>query len=475
MFATGSNCWRLERADKVSVIVDAEDYFRVARDAMVNAKRRIVLVGWDFDARIKLVDAATDDDGPEKLGDFIAWLAARNPSLEFHLLRWDMGAVKTFFRGSTLITVLKWMRRPRIHTRLDGHHPFGASHHQKIVVIDGNFAFCGGIDMTGDRWDTRAHRDDDPGRHQPNGKPYKPWHDVTTAIQGPAAAVLGELCSERWVRAGGKALPALEPQPAYWPRDLPVQFNDVAMAIARSVPKMDDQDEVVEIERLYVDAIASAKRVIYAESQYFASRRVAEAIAARVAEEDGPEIVLINPRTADGWLQPIAMDSARARLVEAIRRKDRHGRFRIYHPVTVAGEPIYVHAKVMIVDDRMIRVGSSNLNNRSMRLDTECDVAIAAPPGETAVESAITAIRNSLLAEHLGISPDELGAGIDRHGSLIATIEASRGSGKTLEPYETPDLPAVERWLADNEVLDPEGPSEMFEATTKRGLFRRRR
>src|SRR5690606_25395620 len=104
--------------------------------------------------------------------------------------------------------------------------------------------------------------------------------------------------------------------------------------------------------------------------QYFASRKIARAIAQRLREADGPEIVVVNPDTAEGWLEPIAMDSARARLVEALQRLDEHGRFRLYHPQTQGGQAIYVHAKILVVDDRLFRVGSSNFNNRSMRLDS---------------------------------------------------------------------------------------------------------
>ena len=472
MLKQGSNCWRIEPAVKASVVIDAQDYFRFARDAMLNARRRIMLVGWDFDARIALVDNDADE-GPAQLGEFITWLADRNPELEFYLLRWDVGALKSLGRGSTALTVLNWMRRKGIHTRLDRHHPVGSSHHQKIVVIDDCFAFCGGIDMTGDRWDTRAHRDHDPGRRQPNGKPYQPWHDATTALQGPVAAALAELCRARWQRAGGKPIAPLDLACDYWPADLSVQFTDVDVAIARSVPEMPDQTPVREIEQLYVDQIAGAKHFIYAESQYFASRRVAEAIARRMEEPDGPEIVLINPETSDGWLQAVAMDSARARLFEAIRRRDPRGRFRIYHPYTAGGAPIYVHAKILIVDHCTVRVGSSNMNNRSMRLDTECDVVVdAAQPANAGVGDEIAALRNGLIAEHLGVAVETIAENIVKTGSIIATIEALRGHGKTLRPYRTPDLEAVEAWLADNEVLDPEGPGEMFESPARRGLFR---
>ena len=227
-----------------------------------------------------------------------------------------------------------------------------------------------------------------------------------------------------------------------------------------------------EIEALYVETIARAKHHIYAESQYFASRKVAEAIARRLTEPDGPEIVLINPLEADGWLAQKAMDTARARLYETLRRLDKRGRFRIYHPYTKGGTPIYVHAKIMIIDDVIFRVGSSNLNNRSMRLDSECDVWIdASRPTNTSASKMIAQIRTGLLAEHLGCKDDQVRAIFDKTGSLITTIETLRGSGRTLRPYEIDDLSGVEKFLADNQMLDPEGPEPMFELMSGRKLL----
>lgn len=473
MLQTGENAWAVARADKASLVVDADAYFRHARAAMLQATRRIMLIGWDFDARIRLGDASVDG-GPETVGEFIYWLVQRNPQLEVFLLRWDIGALKTLVRGTTILTVFKWMRHPRIHTKLDGAHPVGASHHQKIVVIDDCFAFCGGIDMTGDRWDTRDHRDDDPDRVRPNGRPYGPWHDATSALEGPVAARLGELARMRWKLAGGGDIPPVDSRPENcWPAELPVDFTGVDVAISRSQPEVKEEAPVIEIERLYLEQIARARRFIYAESQYFASRKIAIAIADRLAEPDGPEIVLVNPESADGWLEPLAMDTARARLAEALHKRDPHGRFRLYLPYTAAGEPIYVHAKILIVDDRIIRVGSSNMNNRSMRLDTECDVTIDTDlPGNQGCRERIAALRDDLLAEHLGVEPAEVTAAIDATGSLIGAIERLRGPGRSLRAYEVPDLSTVEEWLADNEILDPEGPDAMFESLTKRHLLR---
>lgn len=470
----GRNCWRVESAGRFAFIADADDYFRAVRQAMMQARHSILMIGWDFDARIHLGDAS--EGGPPALGDFVMWLAKRTPDLHVRLLRWDTGAIKSLFRGSTMLTILRWKMHPRITLRLDGKHPLASSHHQKIVVIDDCLAFCGGIDMTEGRWDTREHLDDDPRRQSARGKPMKPWHDATSAFDGQAGRAMGDLARDRWRIASGEVLDPVETGGACWPDRLEPTFRDVPLAIARTRPEMPDVEPVFEIEQMYLDLIARAERVIYAESQYFASRRIAQAMAARLAEEDPPEIVIVNPVGAQGWLEPYAMDTARAKLFEALKRVDHRDRLRLYHPVTAAGEEIYVHAKVMVVDDVHLRVGSSNFNNRSMRLDTECDVVLSAEGTDCdQVRDRITALRDDLLGEHLAMAPEAVSEAVAAHGSLIAMIEASRspkGQGRTLAPYEIPELSDLESWLAENEILDPEGPDKIFEPLEKRGLFR---
>ncbi len=473
LFEPGSNCWRVETASRFSLIIDADEYFKVVRAAMLNARHSIFLIGWDFDTRIPLQPDA-NDSGPRSLGDFFPWLVRRTPTLEIRLLRWDTGAFKAIFRGNTLVTMLRWKAHPRITLKLDGNHPVAASHHQKIVVIDDKLAFCGGIDITSERWDRREHADEDPARVRPDGAAYGPWHDATSALDGPAARALGDLARQRWQAATRQTVPPVASESDPWPPCLVPTFENIRLGIARTIPEMGLQRGTHEIEQVYLDLIATARRCIYAESQYFASRKIARAIARRLDEPEGPEIIIINPKTAEGWLEPIAMDSARARLVEALQRIDRHGRLRLYHPETAGGKPIYVHAKVLIVDDRYLRVGSSNFNNRSMRLDTECDVVVSA--GETGVDdttATIAHIRNDLIAEHLGATPEQVAAVLERTQSLIATIETLRHAGRTLVPYVLPELTGAEAWLADNEILDPEGPDQMFESLSKRGLFRK--
>lgn len=476
MLRPGQTCWRVESARHFAFIVDGADYFVSLRRALLQARHSIMLVGWDFDTRITFGDAS--DGGPEQLGDFILWLADRTPSLEIRLLRWDAGPLKAVLRGNTLITILRWKAHPRITLKLDAIHPLAGSHHQKIVAIDDSIAFAGGIDLTMQRWDTRDHIDDDPRRVSPSGRPTDPWHDATSAFDGDAARAIGDLARARWLKATGESLPTSPECHDCWPEGLAASFTDMRLGIARTIPKMEGQEPVHEIETAWVEMIGRANRLIYAESQYFASRRIAHAIAERLVEADPPEIVIVMPHTAEGWLEPLAMDTARAKLVEALKRIDRHDRLRILHPQTAGGQPIYVHAKVMVVDDKILRVGSSNFNNRSMRLDSECDVILSVDEPENAhLGDEIAALRDDLLAEHLGVTPEDVRAGLRETGSLIATIDTLCGlsrdvGGRSLVPYEIPELTGFEEWLAENEILDPNGPEEMFESTAKRGIFK---
>jgi len=468
MLKPGHNCWRIEPATLATVVVDADDYFKAARAAMMTAKKQILLVGWDFDARIRFGDAV-EDGGPERVGEFISWLVRRTPGLQIYILRWDTGAIRTLFHAQTLLRIAKWIKDPQVHFRLDAHHPPAGSHHQKVVVIDDDVAFCGGIDMTVDRWDTRDHADDDPRRVEPNGASYGPWHDASTLLQGRVAKALGDMCRSRWEISGGEKLEPVEEGGDCWPEHVKPDFTDVEVGISLTVPEMAQQEPRHEIEALYVDLIMRTRRWFYAESQYFASRKVAEAIGKRLAEPDGPEFVIVHPTNAEGWLEPLAMDSARARLIAALQDMDPHRRLRLYCPYTKGGEPIYVHAKVTVVDDEVLRVGSSNFNNRSLRLDTECDVVIDAAHAVNADEkSTIAGIRNALLAEHLGTDCETIEGLIAETGSIIETVERLRGDERSLRAYEVPELDSVRAWLADNKILDPEGPGEMFEVLSQR-------
>ena len=472
----GRNCWRIAKADRAALVVDASDYFLLARAAMLKARSQILLMGWDLDTRIKLRPDEERDEAPVHLGPFIHWLAARQPELCIHILAWDGEVYSLLGRGTTLLRMARWrLFADRIDFKLDSKHPREASHHQKLLVVDDSFAFCGGIDMTGSRWDTREHRDDEPGRRRPTThRRYPPWHDAAMALDGEAARALGDLCRLRWKIACEEELDCAGADSDPWPEGLEPDLRNVEVAIARTRGKDGDNDELREIEALFVDMIGSARRHVYVENQYFASRVIAEAIARRLAEPDPPEFVLVNPRTGEGWLDETVMGAARAELVRELGRRDHKQRFRIYYPVTAQGADIYVHAKIMIVDDVMIRVGSANMNNRSMGLDSECDVLInAAGAGNAEAARAIAGLRNDLMAEHVGCEPAEVACCFEETGSLIDTVERLRGGGRSLRPYQPPEYGPAAKVIAGSEAADPESADAAFEPLARGRLSRR--
>ncbi|MEP7349714.1 MAG: phospholipase D-like domain-containing protein [Sphingorhabdus sp.] len=470
--------WRYAKTTRAHTVIDAAAYFEVIKVAMTNAQHRIMLIGWDFDTRINLGRGRRKKgDAPHRLGDFIIWLADRNPNLEIKLLKWNFGALKMLGRGSTLIDVAKWAMHKQIQFKLDSAHPVGCSHHQKIVVIDDKVAACGGIDMTADRWDTREHLDDDPRRKRPNRKLYGPWHDVTMMVEGEAAGALAELSRARWVQAGGDPM---EPCPtdaaSPWPEFLKAEYQYIEVGIARTRAEYKEVEEIREIEQLFLQQIQRAKNFIYAETQYFASSKIADAIAHRMAEANPPEIIIVNPLTADGWLEQKAMDGARVQLIRAIGKHDKHDRFSIYIPYTKLGNPIYVHAKLMIVDDEILRIGSANMNNRSLGLDSECDVFIDTKRAHNAsAGDTIRALRISLIAEHCGLSAEKVAALLDQGSSMRDIIDHAHGNGPSLRRLKLPELSDTEKALAENAVLDPARADEMFEPFTSPGLFSRSR
>lgn len=473
--------WRFAHAERASVIVDAADYFVHMQEAMLKARRRIFLIGWDFDTRIHLTHGRRwwqrpfKRTHPSRLGSFVGWLVRHRRELDVRILKWSVSYVQFLLRSSMTWDIIRWARHKRITFKFDSAHPLGCSHHQKIAILDDRLAVCGGIDMTDRRWDTREHRQRDPRRHTILGRPYAPWHDTAMMMEGAVASALAELGSDRWERCGGGEIPPIRAATdSLWPAELPIAFENVEIGIARTRAAYRDCEAVNEIEVLYRRQIAGARRFIYAESQYFASRIVAEAIVARLQEPDPPEIVVVHPESADGWLEQQAMDHARAVLVQAIEAADTQNRFSIWMP-RVGDTGIYVHAKLMVIDDEILRIGSANLNNRSMGLDSECDVFIdARRPANIHARGGIAALRYSLLAEHLGMEETDIPGLLERHGSMRALIEASGDrAGRHLERYHPPDVGDAIGTLAESQLLDPERPQDLFEPFAKGGLFRK--
>lgn len=473
--------WRYAHARRVRLVIDGEDYFDLVQQAMLKARQRILLIGWDFDTRIHLSrgrrwwQKGWKREYPSRLGSFIVWLTRHRPNLEIRILKWSYGAFKFFSRGTMMLDLARWFIHRRIDFKFDTAHPLGCSHHQKIVVIDDDFAVCGGIDMTARRWDTREHLPHDRHRKHPGGKEYAPWHDVTMMMEGEVAGALDRLGRARWLTAGGKPLDEPTPDPgSAWPDELEPHFEDVELGIARTRAEHGNLPKVDEVEQLFLRQIAEAREFVYSENQYFTSRTICEAIAKRLTEPDPPEFIFVLPEAAEGWLEDQVMSPARAQLVQALEDLDKHDCFNMVVPYS-ADVPIYVHAKLTIFDDRILRVGSANLNNRSMGLDSECDVFIDCErPGNEKAKPVITALRHSLLAEHLGIREEDVPDLIARHGSMAKLISsAGDRTHRHLRPFHPKVPEGLLADLAERQFLDPEEPEDLLSIRERRhGLFR---
>ncbi len=455
----GRNCWRITQSKRAAFLVDAAAYFSAFAAAAEKAQKSINILGWDIDSRTRLL---CDDRHPfpVELGNFLNSIVSRRHGLRVYLLGWDFAMVFAFEREPLPVYKLGWRTHQRVHFRLDGNHPVGASHHQKIVVIDDAVAFTGGLDLTIRRWDTPEHKVNDVRRIDPGGALYSPFHDVQIMVDGQTAAALGELARERWRRATGQKLsrpPRISAD--CWPENIPPDIESVSLGIARTEPAYNGYRQVEEVKQLYLDSIAAARRFIYIENQYFTSATIANALTARLAEPDGPEIIIVLPRDTPGWLQERTMGILRARLLRELRQADRFGRLRLYCPIIsgLDGDCIKVHSKVMVMDDAFLRIGSSNLNNRSMGLDTECDLALEAP-GPGAVSGTIAHFRNRLMAEHVGTSPERIADILAKRGSLIAAAESAYNSDRTLEPLN--DQLPESYVIPETMIVDPERPVE---------------
>jgi phospholipase D1/2 len=463
ILAAGRNCQPPALASRVAVLVDADAYFRAFVDTVLAAREQVMVIGWDIEASARLRPDGMPGGLPEDLRGFLNAVVSHRRTLRVYLLEWSFSLLFSVERELLPVVQLGWRTHRRIRFRLDANHPLGACHHQKIVVVDDSVAFVGGLDLTTGRWDTPGHAADDPRRIGPDGRPYAPFHDVQVAVEGRVAAGLGAVARERWRRATGRRLRAPRRRADAWPRDLRPDIENVDVAIARTDPAADGRPAVREVETLYLDSIAAARRSIYIENQYVTSTAVRDALAARLREDAGPEVVMVLPRMCSGWLEESTMGALRGALLATLGEADRHGRLRVLYPRLRAADDVLlnVHAKVMVIDDALIRIGSSNLSNRSMGLDTECDLAIEAR-GRADVAGAVAALRARLLAEHLGTTPGEVEQAVGAIGSLGGTIDRlRRETHRTLAPLEDAASTArLDPALIASSVMDLERPIE---------------
>ncbi|MBO6634912.1 VTT domain-containing protein [Parvibaculum sp.] len=455
------NVWRVEKAARARLLVDAAHYFETLRAAMRNARHSILVVGWDIDSRTRLVGPSgkVDDDLPETFGEFIAALARENPELEIKLLLWDYSVIYAMERELLPVVPLRWNTPRNIDLCLDDEIPVGASHHQKIVVIDDCLAFSGGLDITVRRWDTPAHDPANDLRVDPSDEPYKPFHDVQMMVDGDAAAALGELARRRWHRAACEELAPVPDAGDPWPEAVDPHFTGTTIGIARTEPAVNGGSAVREIETLFRDMIAAAERWIYIENQFLTCTEVARALAERLGENPDLEVLLVAPKTHEAWLEQQTMLAGRIRFMEIIRQAGVADRVRLVYPAVgrEGGDvDVMVHSKVMIVDDALLRVGSANLCNRSMGTDTECDLVIEA--SDEASRAGVLDALGRLLGEHCGADPEKIVDVLRESGSIFTAMECGEASEHRLRPISDGGDPPGEAFTAIESIADPGRP-----------------
>lgn len=467
----GRNVWRVEQAARARVLVDGAAYFGALRAAMLEARETIHIAGWDLDSRMKLVgESGTADDGlPETLSAFLSALVARNPRLRIRLLLWDYSVMFALERELAPIFSFLWATPKQIELCLDDELPIGASHHQKIVVIDDSLAFSGGLDITGHRWDTPDHTPGDTLRRDPQGALYEPFHDVQMAVDGEAAAALGALFRDRWQRAASERLNPARARGDRWPQAMPADFTDVAIGIARTLPSYDGAPGAREVESLLFDMIDSAERMLYVENQFITCERFTERLVARMKARPELEALMVTPNIYRSWIEQQVMGVPRERLRTRLEQEGLAERARLVFPQVTAGEAtveVFIHAKVLIVDDRLLRIGSANVCNRSMGFDSECDLVIEARDARE--RQGVAAIRARLLGEHIGHAPEQVEEIVAREGLIAASHQSACGRRLV-------DLPPVAADLALPQIsalADP--PEPLYDERASEGGARRK-
>ncbi|MGK7651305.1 phospholipase D-like domain-containing protein [Roseovarius sp. B08] len=449
----GRNCCAVSKAHHAAVLIDGAAYFAALHSSLGRARKSIIIVGWDFDASTCL--RPQDGSQAQPLGDLLRGLVEKHPDLHIRILIWSLATLHAPSAVRPLLFGADWAAHERIHLHLDTHHPAYASHHQKMVIIDDAVAFIGGMDLTVERWDRSGHALDDSLRRRPNGRSYEPVHDVQMVLDGPVVCDLAIIALERWRDATGETL---SPQRCgdCWPAAVAPDFADVSVAISRTQPRFKGQSEVEEAAKLTDDLMREGQKAIYIETQYFTGQRVGRLVEDLLARPEGPQIAVICTRVANGMVERFIMGANRERLLRRLKAADRYDRLRVYYPVADNEElhRLLIHSKVMIVDDRFLRIGSANLNNRSVGLDTECDVTIIAQTSHQ--RQTILRLRDTLLAEHLGVTTDTMHQAGARGECLLEAIESRIHEGHSLRPMIV--TRGATRPVPGTFILDPERP-----------------
>lgn len=464
----GDTVWRRCKAQRVAVLNDAAAYFAALREALLDAQDLVYVIGWDIHSKTRLVGASgrAEDGMPEELGPFLRALVQRRPGLRINILSWDFVSFYASEREWNSAAKFTADTDGRVRFVLDAVLPFGSSQHQKIVCVDGSLAFVGGLDLTIRRWDTSEHRADNPTRCDPQRKPYPPFHDVQCLVDGDVAEQLFELVQERWRAAGQQADERRAPRNARWPANVPVEAEHLPVGIARTEVVCPAGSTIREVERSFIAAIRSATNFIYIENQFTSATRMARELAEQMRRVPSLHALIVAPKLHSSWMESQAMQNGRGAFIDCFGAAGVADRVRFVYPVSRSGKKeaaVMVHSKLMVVDDRILRIGSANLNNRSMGADSECDLIFEAESEEH--RDFIASVRRRLIAHFCGLDEQAICEDEKRLFALLDEVATSRGA-KTLRKVESSVLTSTLASLVQP-VADPELPLHLERAASR--------
>ncbi len=423
IFRPGKHCWKIANASYASIIVDYANYYRDLHQSIVKAKKSIFILGWDIDGRIELLrgEEKEKSTAPACLFDLIKWKFEQQPDIKIYLNKWDYSIF--FAKEREPLAGLHWktIESDNFHYCIDSVLPLGACHHQKIAVIDDEVAYCGGMDIALARWDYREHHPVNPDRQDPKGllnphhtEPFTPYHDLMMVTAGEAARSLAELVRERWnLACETPAIPLLHEGsrdiPHSWPHSDPPDFENIHIAIARTLPPVRKNPRREEIIETYLTEIKQAEKFIYIENQFLVQEDIARALNKQLRDKPELRVLAISCDHPKGIMEKKSMWTPRLKFREIVESGGVADRVALAYPISREDgrqDPVRIHSKLMIIDDKFLHLGSANINNRSMGLDTECDQIIFGESDKACKK--IAAVRTDLIREHSGREADEI-------------------------------------------------------------------
>lgn len=456
--------------ERTGLLIDGRDYYATFHHVASKATRYVLLAGWQFDTDVSLVrgDDAHGASDEVRLLPFLTGLCEQNPELAVYVLAWDFHPILSMDREWFQDWIFRWRANERVRFRFDSAHPMGASHHQKFAVIDGAVAFAGGLDICSNRWDDRRHLAGDPLRVDAKGNPYGPYHDIQSFQVGPLAERLSEVFAKRWLDSQGEELrlpPPKEPEGLDFSSGIPLEAEAAGVSRTQGKTIVPEKDSIREIRSLYLEAIGSAEELVYMENQYFSSQAVYRALLERMQATGRPklEVVIILPSRPHAFVEEVSMGAAQARMLRSLKAAASSAGHSLGMYYSLSGSngaavPTYIHAKLLLVDDRFLTVGSANASNRSMGLDSELNVSWEAsgPEGESLLQS-IRQVRLSLLGEHTGLRPDA-GELLETRGIVERLEGLVQEERIRLRRHEAGAPAWAESIIPEGISLDPEEP-----------------